>query len=33
MQEHVLYPEAIAALVEQRISWRSDNIPVLWHPS
>lgn len=31
-EEHILYPEVISALVERRISWRSDNIPVLWNP-
>lgn len=29
-QEHRLYPEAVAALVDKRITWRDDGIPVLW---
>lgn len=30
MQEHVLYPEAVAALVEKRIDWRPDGVPIIW---
>jgi phosphoribosylglycinamide formyltransferase len=26
----VLYPEAVAALVDGRITWRPDGIPILW---
>ncbi|KAK9821143.1 hypothetical protein WJX81_008003 [Elliptochloris bilobata] len=29
-QEHALYPEAVAALVDGRITWREDGIPILW---
>ena len=29
-QEHRLYPHAVAALVDGRINWRSDGIPVIW---
>ena len=32
MQEHILYPEVVAALVDGRISWREDGIPILWKP-
>lgn len=30
VQEHELYPKAVAALVDGRITWRDDGIPVLW---
>ena len=33
VQEHEIYPEAVAALVEGRISWRQDGVPVIWSPS
>ena len=33
VQEHEVYPEAVAALVEGRISWRQDGVPVIWSPS
>lgn len=29
-QEHIVYPEAVAALVSGRISWREDGVPVIW---
>ncbi|GAX73358.1 hypothetical protein CEUSTIGMA_g811.t1 [Chlamydomonas eustigma] len=29
-QEHVVYPEAVAALVDGRITWRDDGIPIMW---
>ncbi|BDA47735.1 Phosphoribosylglycinamide formyltransferase, chloroplastic [Coccomyxa sp. Obi] len=29
-EEHKLYPQAVAALVDGRITWRDDGIPVLW---
>ncbi|GFH13502.1 formyl_trans_N domain-containing protein [Haematococcus lacustris] len=29
-QEHKVYPEAVAALVDGRISWREDGIPIMW---
>lgn len=30
MQEHILYPETVAALVAGRITWRADGIPIMW---
>ncbi len=29
-QEHSVYPEAVSALVDKRITWREDGIPILW---
>ena len=29
-QEHMVYPEAVAALVEGRITWREDGVPIMW---
>jgi phosphoribosylglycinamide formyltransferase len=29
-QEHAVYPEAVAALVEGRVTWRPDGVPILW---
>jgi len=29
-QEHALYPEAVAALVDGRITWRADGVPIMW---
>jgi phosphoribosylglycinamide formyltransferase len=29
-QEHLVYPEAVAALVDGRITWREDGIPIMW---
>lgn len=29
-EEHKLYPEAVAALCDNRVSWREDGVPVLW---
>ncbi len=31
VQEHQVYPEAVSALVDGRITWREDGIPILWH--
>ncbi|CAG9464683.1 unnamed protein product [Pedinophyceae sp. YPF-701] len=31
-EEHRLYPEAVAALCEGRITWREDGIPIMWTP-
>jgi phosphoribosylglycinamide formyltransferase len=28
-EEHIVYPEAVAALVSGRIEWRSDGIPMI----
>lgn len=30
LQEHILYPQVVAALVDGRISWREDGVPILW---
>eukprot|EP00195_Chlamydomonas_chlamydogama_P012249 CAMPEP_0202901616 /NCGR_PEP_ID=MMETSP1392-20130828/14354_1 /ASSEMBLY_ACC=CAM_ASM_000868 /TAXON_ID=225041 /ORGANISM="Chlamydomonas chlamydogama, Strain SAG 11-48b" /LENGTH=288 /DNA_ID=CAMNT_0049588205 /DNA_START=186 /DNA_END=1053 /DNA_ORIENTATION=- len=30
-QEHQVYPEAVSALVDGRITWREDGIPILWN--
>lgn len=30
VQEHIVYPEAVAALVDGRITWREDGVPILW---
>jgi hypothetical protein len=30
VQEHQLYPEAVAALVDGRVTWREDGVPILW---
>lgn len=30
LQEHKLYPKAVAALAEGRITWRKDGVPILW---
>lgn len=32
VQEHKLYPNAVAALAEGRITWREDGVPILWSP-
>jgi phosphoribosylglycinamide formyltransferase len=29
-EEHIVYPEAVAALVEGRVTWRDDGVPVVW---
>lgn len=29
-EEHKVYPDAVAALCEGRITWREDGIPILW---
>eukprot|EP00877_Chromochloris_zofingiensis_P012009 jgi/Chrzof1/7061/Cz02g09100.t1 len=29
-EEHMLYPEAVAALVDKRITWRDDGVPIMW---
>lgn len=29
-QEHVLYPQCIAAICDGRVSWREDGIPYIW---
>jgi phosphoribosylglycinamide formyltransferase len=29
-EEHKLYPQAVAALVDGRVNWRADGIPVMW---
>jgi hypothetical protein len=29
-QEHQVYPYAVSALVDQRITWRADGIPIIW---
>ncbi|GBF89467.1 phosphoribosylglycinamide, chloroplastic [Raphidocelis subcapitata] len=29
-QEHLVYPEAVAALVDGRITWRGDGVPIMW---
>lgn len=29
-QEHLVYPHAVSALVDGRVTWREDGIPVLW---
>jgi len=31
--EHLVYPEAVAALVEGRVTWREDGVPVVWSAS
>ncbi len=33
VQEHKLYPHAVSALVDGRITWRADGVPVLWTAS
>ncbi|KAK9816865.1 hypothetical protein WJX72_006282 [[Myrmecia] bisecta] len=30
-EEHKAYPEAVAALVDGRVTWRQDGIPIMWH--
>lgn len=30
VQEHLLYPKCVAALVEGHITWREDGVPVSW---
>lgn len=30
-QEHLLLPMAVSALVDGRITWREDGIPILWN--
>jgi len=32
-QEWVLYPEAVAAMCDGRVTWRDDGIPVMWEAS
>lgn len=29
-QEHKLYPEAVAALCDGRVTWRDDGVPIIW---
>lgn len=29
-QEHILYPQCIAAICDDRVSWRDDGIPYFW---
>ncbi|CAD7695661.1 unnamed protein product [Ostreobium quekettii] len=29
-QEHIVYPECVAALCDGRVSWRDDGVPILW---
>lgn len=29
-QEHALYPCCVAALVEGRVTWREDGVPIIW---
>lgn len=29
-QEHSMYPEAVAALVDGRVTWRADGVPIIW---
>ena len=29
-QEHILYPQCIAAICNDRVSWRDDGIPYIW---
>lgn len=29
-QEHELYPEAVAALCDDRVTWREDGVPIIW---
>lgn len=30
LQEHLVYPYAVSALVDGRITWREDGIPIIW---
>ena len=30
VEEHALYPVAVAALVDRRVTWRDDGVPVMW---
>jgi len=30
-EEHKLFPKCVSALCEERISWRSDGVPILWN--
>ena len=30
-QEHELYPKAVAALCDDRVGWREDGVPFIWH--
>lgn len=32
-EEHVAYPKAVGALVDGRITWREDGVPVMWEAS
>lgn len=29
-EEHSVYPEAVAALCDGRITWRADGVPIMW---
>ncbi|KAI7843268.1 hypothetical protein COHA_003101 [Chlorella ohadii] len=29
-QEHALYPRCVAALCDNRVTWRADGIPIMW---
>lgn len=29
-EEHRLYPRCVAALCEDRITWRHDGVPIMW---
>ena len=29
-QEHKVYPEAVAALCDGRVTWRADGVPIIW---
>lgn len=30
LQEHQLYPKCVSALVDGRITWREDGVPIMW---
>lgn len=29
-EEHIVYPEAVAALCDGRVTWREDGVPIMW---
>lgn len=33
IQEHTIFPHAVSALVDGRVSWREDGVPILWSDS